>query len=125
LGLAPILLSQKQFVFSRFLWAALVSAIVAGTLLALLLSFGRRLFPVKVGPDGLVGYSFVKAGLAIDWQEITAIRPFSLGGLKYLRLYSKEKRNPIWIPLFLAREREFKQAVLDFSPSNHLIRGFV
>ena len=59
-----------------------------------------------------------------SWNDIATIRPFSLLGLKYLRLDSRSNGTTAHLSRFLSRKSEFKQTLLRLAPPGHPIRAY-
>jgi hypothetical protein len=118
-----LITTGRHFVLGRYIRGMTLGLVVAALLAALLVLVCRQLFPVKLSQIGVVGYSLWRAGLLIRWDEIDSVRPFSLLGLKYLRLYPRTNGMTIWVPLFVVPRAAFQQTLLDFSPVDNPIRA--
>lgn len=110
---------------SRVLLGFLVGGIGGagfGLLMAFLLC---RCFWLKLNAEGLHGHNAVGATRFMAWADIARVRPFSLLGLTYLRLYSNNSRRPVWIFLFLSQPVEFKRVVSSLAPPGSPIMSHV
>ena len=117
--------SGVNILSGRVLAGFLVGAI-GGTVFGLLMAFVLcRCFSLKLSAKGLHGHNALGAPRFIAWSDITKVRPFSLLGLSYLRLYSSGSRNPVWIFLFLSRPAEFKRVVSSLAPQGNPIISHV
>jgi len=61
----------------------------------------------------------------LAWRDITRTRPFSLLGLKCVRLYDAIGKRPIWLPIFLNRSSEFAQLVKSLEPEEGLLTQYL
>src|SRR4051812_20315910 len=81
-------------------------------------------FPQSITPDGVHAHSFWGIVRFTPWGDIASIRPFSLLGLKYLRLDSRSNGKTAYLCLFSSRKSEFKQSLLRLAPPDHPIRAY-
>ena len=97
----------------------------AAVILSLLGSLAMHLtLPQSLSADGVRAHSVFGVRRSIRWEDIAAVRPFSLLGLKYLRLYSKLGGSPLWLFLQPARKPEFKRTMLALAPADNPIRAY-
>jgi len=81
---------------------------------------------VKVSQDGVSGSTVwgIK-GIFVTWDDIEKVKPIRLFGLRYLRLFYRSKKMPLWIPLFLNNVNEFQKLVMQYSNEGNVIRGYI
>src|SRR5205823_5702482 len=58
------------------------------------------LYPVDVGADGLKCYDVFGQYHFAPWPTVKGVRPISVLGLRYLRVWSPDTPRPLWVPLF-------------------------
>ena len=106
-------------------WLGLIVALATGVVFGLPISFAIvAIFKTKTSTEGIGGYNAWALSKSVHWVDITAIKPFNLGGLRYVRVYSEDSSRPLWIPLFHQDQTEFEAAVLSLAPENNVIRTF-
>jgi hypothetical protein len=81
----------------------------------------RMAFPTYLSSSGIYGHSFWGIRHYLGWTDIVRARKFRMGNLAYLRLYARNGRAMIWLPLFQSSRREFFNEIRKFAPPNHQI----
>lgn len=105
---------------SRGAYTALVTG-SCGAFSAVWMTLCAWYFKVYVCEKGLKCFDFWGRYLFVNWSEITEAAPVNVAGMRYLRLYGVYLPRPIWLPLFLARRREFWDYVRDHAPQSPLL----
>lgn len=82
------------------------------------------LLPVYVSSKGIRSYTLWGNYDTVAWEGIDRVRAINLLGLRYVRLYSTSIRRPIWIPLFLARMKEFVTEVRARTSLDHPLNEY-
>jgi hypothetical protein len=83
-----------------------------GALLAIPLTwFWVTYSTVCLAAEGLEGRDTRCRVRLVRWTEAESLRPFSLFGLRYLRVRASGASSSIWVPLFLAQMSTFRSAV--------------
>jgi hypothetical protein len=79
---------------------------------------------VRIDRDGLSrveGWGLERKTVA--WQDIVRVKPLNLPGFSTLRIWSRQKRHALRLPLFLVREARFRERVCELAgPLNPLTR---
>ncbi|MES2462604.1 MAG: hypothetical protein V4671_18630 [Armatimonadota bacterium] len=93
----------------------------------LLFEFGCALlitacFPVRLSADGIQGQNFWGFSCAMTWDEIASVRPSRAYGLPWLIVRSHQSRNALWLPLFLADPKLFRDTVSRLAPPSSPLR---
>jgi len=101
---------------------ALLAGVLGGSLAAFALTaIAVAYFKVYVHPDGIRGYNAWGLYHDLAWPDIEKIRPFTLPGLRYIRVYCKNNSSVMWLPLFLTNMSRFKELVSQYAkPDNAL-----
>lgn len=73
-------------------------------------------YRVYTNEDGIRCFDFWGRYHHVPWNEVLRVRPGWFLWLPYLRLYSTA-RPPIWVPLFLHRQRDFWDYVRAWAPN--------
>jgi len=120
--LFPVLVEQQ-----RHLTVSLqkICAVVWGmTLIAdILLGFiCAEYFKVKLNSRGISCFNFWGIYSFVLWGEIREIKTFNLFGLKYVRVFFRNSRIPLWVPLFITKQSGFSKALFEFAPISNLLR---
>ena len=106
--------------FYFFLWIAflMICCFVASSLTAL--------SKVTISLDGITGSTFwgIKSTF-VPWDDIDRVKPISLFGTRWLRLFGKSLKRPLWIPLFLKNMSEFQKHVMHCSKEGNPIRKYI
>ena len=102
-----------------YIFLCMISLIIAALAVSALTTF----FKVKVSQEGISGSTFwgVKH-IYITWNDIKRVKPIRLFGLRWLRLFCKSIKRPLWIPLFLKNMSEFQKLVMQYSDEGNPIR---
>ena len=79
-------------------------------------------FKVKLKPNGISCFNFWGIYSFVLWEEMRAIKIFSLFGLRYARVFFRDSKFPLWVPLFIKNRQEFSKALSEFAPSSNLLR---
>lgn len=99
----------------RYGWAqgrhVLLAAGLSAVLCLIAALLCKLLFPLRITPEGVHGHSAWGLPRYIRWRDLTAVRPFRLLHLKYVRLYSRHQKHAVWIGLFLAEPEKFRAQV--------------
>jgi len=107
---------------SSFVLLYLLGCLAVAYAVSALLSFCK----VQVSQDGISGFNFwggITRRAFVRWDEIEEVRPIRFFGLRYLRLFCKSIKKPLWIPLFLNNVNEFQKLVIQYSNEGNDIRG--
>jgi hypothetical protein len=106
--------------FYLFLWmtSLLICCFVASSLTAL----GK----MKVSSEGISGNTFwgIKSTF-VAWDDIETVKHIRLFGARWLRLFCKSVKRPLWIPLFLKNMSEFQKLVIHYSKEGNPIREYL
>jgi hypothetical protein len=73
-------------------------------------------------PTSIRGYSALGTFQTVDWEQMEYISPIRLFGLRYLRIYTKNGRWALWLPLFHLNQQQLEQLVLSYVPQEHVLR---
>jgi hypothetical protein len=120
--LFPFLLEQQ-----RHLTVSLqkISAVIWGiTLIAdILLGFiCAAYYKVKLNSHGISCFNFWGIYSFVLWEEMREIKTFNLFGLKYIRVFFRNSRIPLWVPLFIKNRNEFSKILVESAPVSNLLR---
>jgi hypothetical protein len=107
-------------------WLRLLAAFLEGGCVGLAISVALMLLavwlmPVSVSPEGIRCPNGWGVYRTVVWVEVTAVKPFNLLGLRYLRVFSPKLRWPLWVPRFLADQDRFERLVLAYAGPDHLL----
>ena len=110
-----LLLSKRLWLGIRIdlpqMMASLVSAGVAVSALVVFI----RYFPVYIGRAGICSLDVFSNYRFLRWEMIERVQSFNLFYLRFLRIYSAELPQEMWLPLFLVDMSGFSEAVADFA----------
>ena len=95
-----------------------LSALLVELVFAVLLAGGH---PVHIGAEGIQGFSFWGTRCKITWEEITSATPSRLLELPWLVVRSCVTKDALWLPLFTANPREFREAIARFAPQGCIL----
>jgi hypothetical protein len=95
--------------------ALLVGSLFTGVYLVLVLTRG-----VTVSEKGLR----LNWATFVSWDQVIAVVPSRVLGLRYLRIYRRGKRFPWWFPLDVVDETGLQRAILECAPRGNAFRGF-
>ncbi len=70
---------------------------------------------VVVSPRGLRAPDYAGREYLVEWSHIVTVCPVSFLGLKYLRVFSREARPVLWLPLFLTDMPGFRTALIQYA----------
>ena len=98
------------------IFALLCGTLVVGYWLA------SRFAWVKLGSEGLVGYSVRTPKVVIAWSEPVALRSTSYAGIPCLALYPVKGGPHVLVPVSIAKSAEFVAQVSLLAPSSHPLR---
>ena len=73
---------------------------------------------VELRRDALVLYRIN----VLPWNEIERVQPMNLLGLRYMKAYRAGRNWAWWIPLYLADEAGFRQALQEYAPEGNPLR---
>jgi hypothetical protein len=91
-----------------------------GSIIALFFNYLMiRFFKITINSEGIRGYNFWGKYYFIEWESITETKHIRVVGLKYLRVFSKSIKRPLWVPLFLNNMEKFKKDIQEFVPENN------
>jgi hypothetical protein len=76
-------------------------------------------YKVWVSPDRLRASDFWGRFVTVDWESVTAAKPFNLAGIPYLRVFSDETSKVIWLPLLLVGYDRFAELVAEYAGPDH------
>lgn len=109
-------ITHKSAALGRALPAAIAAGLVAqvlGTWMA------RRFFPVVLSEQGLSAHSFWGVRRFMCWQDIASTRSIRILNLLWLRLYSRDGKEVIWLAMFQSRPAEFRAELRKLAPPGH------
>ena len=97
----------------------LAIGIAGGVVAVVVQSFlACRRYTIELSEAGIRAYSFWGKRRFIKWQEIEAVRPFTLLNLRYLRLYGPQPSKPLWLAIFIPNPSAFRDAITRLAPIN-------
>lgn len=83
------------------------------------------LFPSFICASGIYGHSFLGGRQHLGWAGIVQVKRVRVANLVYLRLYDKEGRAVMWLPLFQSPRAAFRNEIRKFAPPGHPILSHV
>ena len=83
------------------------------------------LFPSFICASGIYGHSFLGGRRHLGWAGIVQVKKARVANLVYLRLYDKEGRAVMWLPLFQSPGAAFRNEIRKFAPPGHPILSHV
>jgi hypothetical protein len=120
--LLPSMLSQRTHLtvslqqFSAVIWIlAFIFDVFAGLILV-------ECFKVKLKPSGISCFNFWGIYSFVLWDEMREVKTFNCLGLKYIRVFFRNSRIPLWVPLFIKNRSGFSKALSEFAPVDNLLR---
>ena len=75
--------------------------------------------PVYVNRDYLVAFRLGGGFRKAKWEEIVAVRPINVLGLRYLTVITTGSRNKLWVPLYLSDREGFYWHVREYAGAEH------
>jgi hypothetical protein len=104
----------------RRMWEAVagVSFVVAMVMPSAMLGYVHT-WKVWVSPGHLRGSDVWGQFVTVDWDSVTAAKPFNLAGIPYLRVFSDESSKVIWLPLLLVGYDRFAELVAEYAGADH------
>jgi hypothetical protein len=121
LHLPLIAMVSGAFVSTTMLLRCVAGCYATATLMTLLCVYAFRIF---ISEKGLWSYNFWGVYREIGWSDIISARRINLLGLWYLRMTCHNSREAIWLPLFLARRKEFAVLIARYTEDSHPLRPF-
>jgi hypothetical protein len=108
-------------------WLIILGSLTITALVAIPLTrFVISAFPIKLNREGIWAHDAYCKFRFTSWQNIKAIKTFSLPGAFFLRIVTEKERSPLWLLLPLTGKRDFRAAITDFvPPDNPLAHYFV
>lgn len=79
---------------------------------------------VVLGPEGVRGTDLWGHSRLLGWSEVSHVRRFNFLGLKWLRVFPRTGRWPVWISLTLCKPDAFVDAVKELAPVDNPVRSF-
>ena len=111
--------------WQRALVVCVVFLPVSAVLSALAVKLVNAGFRFSAGPAGIEGFDSWWRRRTIDWHDIKCVRTFNFFGLRYLRIWDRESRWPIWLPVFVRRGEElYELIVANVGPQHPLADQF-
>ena len=107
-------------------WSLVSKAVLYSIPVLLIYAFAfasimRLVFPTYISSSGVYGHSFCGIRRYLGWADIVQTRRFFLGNLVYLRLYARNGKAVIWLPMYQSRRLEFFNEIRKFALPNHPI----
>jgi hypothetical protein len=96
-----------------------ISALIADILLDFICA---AYFKVKLNPRGISCFNFWGIYSFVLWDEMRDAKIFNLFGLKYVRVFFRNSRIPLWVPLFIKNREGFSAALCEFAPTSNMLR---
>jgi len=113
--IAELISRPHRFLIILFIATPIVLSFQAALLLATI-----RLFPVKIGPEGIRSYTAYGNYQTIIWQDFKHLKPFSILGLRYISIKNTRSKS-IHIPLFLSGMNRFLEDVRTLAGAEHML----
>ena len=79
-------------------------------------------FKVKLTPRGISCFNFWGIYSFVLWDEMREVKIFNHFGLKCIRVFFRNSRIPLWVPLFIKNRKSFTAALCEFAPASNLLR---
>ncbi len=106
-----------------------VSLVLSGIILGFILIYGIFVpffYPLIVNDKGIQGYDMWGNNSFVAWAEIDRIEPYQSFGVRYFRTFCQNSTVPLWIPLFLQKQKNFEQTVFKLtSKTNPLHQALI
>ncbi len=119
LGFFCVVLILEGLGFDRHALAAGSASVpVSSLVLAWLLSI---LYPASFSAEGVYGHSFWGRRRFVRWQDVVAVRAFSLLNLRWLRIYATGESQVTWLALFQSHKSEFREEIQRLAPPDSLV----
>jgi len=81
-------------------------------------------YKVTLTEDGIKGFNFWGKYRFVQWNEINNVKFINFCGLKFLRVFSKNERLSLWIPLFLKDMNDFKHLACTLPQAKNKFREY-
>lgn len=120
LGLCAIFIKESGHPDIGGLLFALIGAAVGGALYTLVVVL---YFTITLTSNGIRGYNFWGIYREVPWNEIKSTKTFYFGFLVYVRVFTKDHKSPLWVPLFMRNRIGFASALSDLSPLDCPLRN--
>jgi hypothetical protein len=99
---------------------AVGGGLLAGTAwVTLFTALAVYFFKARLYPEGFRGYNLWGAYRSTTWSDMVRVKKTNVGGLQYLRVYTKDSTYPLWLPLFLKGMPLFRDRVKEFAPADN------
>lgn len=91
-------------------------------LCALLLALMSLRYHLDVGPHGIDCYELWMRPRHMNWDAVTRTRLLCVLGLEYLLIGVSNRWWPIWIPLFVQREKLLRDLLINYVDDAHPLK---
>ena len=75
--------------------------------------------------DGIGGKSLLGPVRLARWGDIGQMKPVRIGNLHFVRLVTRDRGLPIWLPLFIRDDEAFGGTILQYAPMDNVARSLV
>ena len=79
-------------------------------------------YKVKLKSNGISGYNIWGIYSFVLWDEIREIKIINFLGLKFARVYFRNSKTPLWVPLFIKNRKSFSATLSEFATASNLLR---
>jgi len=109
----PVFMTRREIIaiFIRLLGGALAVSLFA--------AFATKLLTVRLSPPQIRCYNFWGVYRSVAWTDIERAHPSKFLGMPYVRVWSRGRRTPMWVPLFLTDMQGFRAMVLHQAGSDN------
>ena len=105
-----------------FIFIFPVSFILSALLSSICIFILRKLFKLRVSPDGIDAWSSWTRR-HVSWSEVEEAKYFKLLGLKYLKIPTTAERGSVWIPLFVSNLESLADTMNEHVPENSAVQN--
>ena len=128
LSFANIVMAFTAFELGKMHTDVLARGLIATQLLVIIVSLVLYYFlaVVEINSEGIfASEEFGKYFYLVEWDEMEKIKPIRIMGLLSVRLFFKEAKRPLWIPLFIINKyHDFQEFILKSAPANNVLRNY-
>jgi hypothetical protein len=107
-------------------WYAYAAALIAMVVFSIIATYAISSYFISIiSSNGINGFNFVGKRKFIEWSEVVLVKPSNLGGLRYLRVFSRKSMLALWLPMNVGNINGLLEDVIALVPENNPLSEYL
>lgn len=82
-------------------------------------------FKYEVTENGIGGKGLIGSSRFARWEDLSYVKPISVGNLSFIRIVTTDGKLPVWLPIFMDNNGKLGGTILRWAPQDNVARSMV